>query len=343
MGLDHPQRSGPEFSIPRSPKGCGERRNLHATSNRNGNGRQSIRTRPWPTGQNVEVGSSHVGRGRGRPDLSRTVGGVQEGPRPDTGEASARPHRTDRALFGARQETCRSLLSRRGEGERGLVAAEAKLLSEEDAIRQAEDRLRVLRQEEASKRPNQPRFQPISHRSWRSCGISCRSCRGRGTSCAWSSGPCRARERERSLHHDGNVDRLSGECSEVRFIGDAHEPLVSEQDARFGHRASRIGEASHPGPPMQVAHGDIVDCLEFDLTRCDSADGLPPIPRQEGRRVVRRAEHSAISPIRFQPPITIGSRCWTHPCWQMFPLLLTRSLRWRLTTFQWCTVDRGCV
>ena len=41
------------------------------------------------------------------------------------------------------------------------------------------------------------------------------------------------------------------------------------------------------------SHGDIVDCLEFDLTRCDSEDDLPPIRRQEGRSVVRRVEHSA--------------------------------------------------
>ena len=126
----------------------------------------------------------------------------------------------------------------------------------------------------------------------------------------------------------------------IRLIGDAHEPLVSEQDARFGHRASRMGEASHPHPPeclpTQVAsHGDIVDCLEFDLT------DLLPIPA--GARSGERSTARAISPIRFQPPITIGSRCWTFPCWQMFPLVLTRSLRWKLTTFQRCTVDRGCV
>ena len=40
-----------------------------------------------------------------------------------------------------------------------------------------------------------------------------------------------------------------------------------------------IGEAKHPSPPecppTQVAsHWDIVDCLEFDLTRCDSAEDL---------------------------------------------------------------------
>ena len=57
--------------------------------------------------------------------------------------------------------------------------AQAKLLSE-DAIRQAEDCLRVLRQEEAAggvQESNQPRFQPISHRSWRSYGILCRNCK----------------------------------------------------------------------------------------------------------------------------------------------------------------------
>ena len=36
-----------------------------------------------------------------------------------------------------------------------------------------------------------------------------------------------------------------------------------------------------------------MDCVEFDLTRRDSADDLPSIHRQEGRSVVRRAEHSA--------------------------------------------------
>ena len=44
---------------------------------------------------------------------------------------------------------------------------------------------------------------------------------------------------------------------------------------------------------MQVAScGNIVDCLEFDLTRCDSADDSPPSPRQEGRSVLRRLEHA---------------------------------------------------
>ena len=35
---------------------------------------------------------------------------------------------------------------------------------------------------------------------------------------------------------------------------------------------------------------NIVDCLEFDLTRCDSADDWPPNPRQEGRDL--RREHA---------------------------------------------------
>ena len=82
-----------------------------------------------------------------------------------------------------------------------------------------------------------------------------------------------------------DIDRPSGECSEVRPIG------LSEHSH---------GEASHPGPPKcgrtQVdsqSHGDIVDCLEFDLTRCDSEDNSPPIHCPEGRSVVRRVEHRA--------------------------------------------------
>ena len=114
-------RSGPEFSIPRSPNGGGETRNLHATSNMNGNGRQSIRTLPMANARarmsKLEAAMSAVGEED--PICPRIVGSVQEGPRPDTDEASARPHRRDRTLFGARQETCRRLPSRRGEGERG--------------------------------------------------------------------------------------------------------------------------------------------------------------------------------------------------------------------------------
>ena len=327
-------------------------------------------------GQNVEVGSSPC-----RP-WARKTRFIQDCWR--RSRWSAPRHRRSQCKtasqglnsFWARQETCQRLPSRCGEGREALAAAEAKLLSEEDAVRQAEDRLRVLRQEEAAGgvQESPPATMPANfaqelaqlrdfvselqrerdelrtelqgeHRNT--------PVRGRRTSLyphlRWNGWPCRARERERSLHHDGNVDRSSGECSEVRLIGHAHELLVSERDARFGHRESRIGETSHPGPlecpPMQVAsHGDIMDCLEFDFTRCDSADNSPPpVPvRKEG---VCSGERStcALSPIRFQPPITIGSRCWTHPCWQMIPLVLSRSLRWKLTTFQWCTVGRGCV
>ena len=164
-----------------------------------------------------------------------------------------------------RVEGCRQDVEKAREA---LVAAEAKLLSEEDAS-QAEDRLRVLRQEAAAGgvQESPPATIPANfaqelaqlrdfvselqrerdelrtelvgraHPSEEDEQVSVRTLIGIGTSSeqGWF---CRARERERSLHHDGNVDRSSGECSEVRFIGNAHEPLVSERDARFGHRES---------------------------------------------------------------------------------------------------------
>ena len=47
-------------------------------------------------------------------------------------------------------------------------------------------------------------------------------------------------------------------------------------------------------PTKQVVScGNIVDCLEFDLTRCDSADDWQPNPRQEGRGL--RREHDSVS------------------------------------------------
>ena len=72
-----------------------------------------------------------------------------------------------------------------------LVAAEAKLFSEEDTVCQAEDRLRVLRQEEAvgGVQESPPATIPanFAQEFGAVAGISCRSCRGRGTSCARSS------------------------------------------------------------------------------------------------------------------------------------------------------------
>ena len=90
----------------------------------------------------------------------------------------------------------------------------------------------------------------------------------------------------------------------------------------------------HPGhpeyPPMQVVLCDnIVDCLEFDLTRCDSADDWPPNPMARSLSdSVSHHNHFAV----LDPPVLADD-----------PLVLTRSLQWKLTMFEWSTVDRGCV
>ena len=43
----------------------------------------------------------------------------------------------------------------------------------------------------------------------------------------------------------------------------------------YGLRGVRVGEAAHPGPSQELrsrGSEDIVDCLEFDLTRVDTTD-----------------------------------------------------------------------
>ena len=95
------------------------------------------------TGQNVEVGSSHDGRGRDP--------GLLEAFKKARAQTQAKPVQdriagTELFLERARKrvEGCRQDVEKAREA---FAAAEAKLLSEEGAIRQAEDRLRVLRQE----------------------------------------------------------------------------------------------------------------------------------------------------------------------------------------------------
>ena len=285
-------------------------------------------------GQNVEVGSSHEGGRRGRPHLSRVVGGVPQKARAQTQVKPVQDRIKGTELFLERQETGRRVPPRCGEGEGGPRDSR-------DQVTLGGGRRSPGRRPSEDSAPGgswvRPR-EPTSHGSsqfrtgvgavagfrvgvaegeGRVANGACREITGRrppeedeqvsvhsiiGLGASSEPGrQFRDREWERSLFHDGDIDRPSGECSEVQPIGNAHEPLLSEHDARVGHRASRIGEGSHPGPPecgrTQVdsfqSHGDIVDCLEFDLTRCDSEDNLPPIHCPEVRSLVRRVEHSA--------------------------------------------------
>ena len=47
------------------------------------------------------------------------------------------------------------------------------------------------------------------------------------------------------------------------------------RDARCGLRDVRVGEATHPGPSQESfrrGSEEIVNCLEFDLTRVDTTN-----------------------------------------------------------------------
>ena len=99
---------------------------------------------------------------------------------------------------------------------------------------------------------------------------------------------------ERPFFLDGDSHRSGGVFSE-ESVGSRWFPVTC--NARYGLRGVRVGEASHPGPshesPSQCPE-EIVNCLEFDLTRVDTPDEEPSQPT--GRNVVRRLIDHGESP-----------------------------------------------
>ena len=76
---------------------------------------------------------------------------------------------------------------------------------------------------------------------------------------------------------------------QAHFRGERSYPRSPvTRNARYGLRGVRVGEATHPGPSQDLcrASEEIVNCLEFDLTRVDTTD--EESTQLADRNVVRR-------------------------------------------------------
>ena len=134
------------------------------------------------------------------------------------------------------------------------MAAESKLLSEEDAVRQAEDRLRVLHQEAAGRvEESPPATVPANF----------------AQELAQLRDFVSELQRERDELRKEFAGRSQGSQEDARprktnkSLSTPSLDLVIRQ-ARYGLRGERVGEASHPGP----------SCELVSPTRVDSETGI---------------------------------------------------------------------
>ena len=136
-----------------------------------------------------------------------------------------------------------------------------------------------------------------------------------------------ANGRHNEVNFNGSFDRFSG-CeatmsargfqSCVSIFG--REPSLN--DAKYGLRGVRVGEASNPGPQSRVrprredVAEDLLSSLEFELTMLDSSDDELWVRTVQGRHVIPRVgcrvpstvtDSSAFPDI---PPTVVESTVW---------------------------------
>ena len=132
--------------------------------------------------------------------------------------------------------------------------------------------------------------------------------------CVGDRGPISGGGVEPTLGHRGSetADTVrgcvyGGEFGEVRVL----QGRSRREEARYGMRASRIGEASHPGPRSGArgslqrrrsrsrgAPEDVLDALQFDLTQFDSDSNGQGNGRQSAAGQVQSVDGSCM----FQCP-----------------------------------------